>query len=140
MESLARAAKKAVTDAFCPLQVDVSLHELPVELQVPQLSPNPVRTGSLLLRGTPHLRTGIWEHSPGVSTDVEVEEVFVVVAGSGRLVLLDSNPPGVTMELKVGTVVHLAAGERTRWEIDEPGLRKVFITPAAPPPAAEAKL
>jgi uncharacterized protein len=114
-----------------PLAAELELTELPQELQQPALSPQPVRTGAASLPGTPHLTSGIWEHSPGVSTDVEVEEVFVVVSGTGRIVLLDQ-PEEPVLELEVGTVVHLTEGARTRWEIDEPGLRKVYVMPAAP--------
>ena len=31
------------------------------------------------------LAIGVWEHSPGVSTDVEVDEVFVVLAGRATI-------------------------------------------------------
>ena len=31
------------------------------------------------------MEVGVWEHSVGVSTDVEVEEVFVVLSGRGTV-------------------------------------------------------
>lgn len=66
---------------------------------------------------------GVWEITPGVVTDTEVDEVFVVLSGSGSVELLDS---GATIPLGAGTVVRLIAGERTRWRIDST-LRKIYI-------------
>ena len=65
----------------------------------------------------------IWETPAGVSTDVEADEVSVVVSGRGRVEDLDT---GAVVELVPGTVLRLAAGERTRWTITEP-LRKVYV-------------
>ncbi len=86
-----------------------------------------VTTGSTPLAGTDHLAVGIWEHSAGSSIDVEQDEVFVVLHGRGRI-HLDS---GEILELVPGTVGSLAAGERTRWEIDE-AIRKVWICSRTP--------
>ena len=82
----------------------------------------PIATGVEMLTATDDLEVGVWEHPAGVSTDVETDEIFVVLSGSGR-VLIDG---GTVLELRPGTVGVLAAGTRTRWEIDEP-LRKVWV-------------
>ena len=71
---------------------------------------------------TEKLRTGVWTHPVGISTDVEVDEVFVVISGKGRVVLKD----GRVLHLSPGVVGTLIEGEETRWEIDEP-LKKVWI-------------
>lgn len=74
-----------------------------------------------------HGRTvGVWEHTPGVSTDVEADEVFVVLTGSGTLAFEEPALPSV--ELRPGVVVRLEAGMRTVWTVRET-LRKVYITP-----------
>jgi hypothetical protein len=65
---------------------------------------------------------GVWEHPVGTSTDIETDEVFVVLSGSGRVLLAD----GRVLELRPGTVGVLAAGTPTTWEIDET-LRKVWV-------------
>lgn len=94
----------------------------------PELALTPaVTTGSTPLPGTRDLAVGIWEHSPGSSTDVEQEEVFVILHGRGRIHL----ESGEVLELKPGTVGSLAAGERTRWEVDET-IRKVWICSRTP--------
>jgi uncharacterized cupin superfamily protein len=68
---------------------------------------------------------GLWELSAGQVTDVEVDEVFVVLAGRGRLTLGD----GTIVELRPGVVVGLDAGEHTVWSVTET-VRKLYIAPA----------
>lgn len=99
--------------------VSVALEPLP-EGQCPD---GPVSTGSSVLAITDAYEVGVWEHTVGRSTDIETDEVFVVLSGTGRVTLED----GGVLELKPGTVGVLAAGTRTVWEIDQP-LRKVWIT------------
>lgn len=69
---------------------------------------------------------GIWELSEGVVRDTEVDEVFVVLAGSGAVEF----EAGEVVDLAPGAVVRLLAGERTRWTITQT-LRKVWFTPTA---------
>lgn len=69
---------------------------------------------------------GVWEHTPGVSTDVEADEVFVVLAGSARIEIEGQR----ALEVSRGDVVRLAAGMRTTWTVTET-LRKVYLAPAS---------
>ncbi len=69
---------------------------------------------------------GVWEHTPGVSTDVEADEVFVVLAGDATLSFDDPALPPV--ELRPGVIVRLAEGMRTTWAVRET-LRKVYLAP-----------
>jgi len=65
---------------------------------------------------------GVWEMTPGTATDVEVDEVFVVLAGRATLLM-----PGLdAVELTSGSVVQLTAGMVTTWIVYEP-LRKLYI-------------
>lgn len=82
----------------------------------------PIATGVEMLAAGDQLEVGVWEHPVGVSTDVETEEVFVVLSGRGRITLED----GRVLELRPGIVGVLDAGTRTTWEIDET-LRKVWV-------------
>ena len=66
---------------------------------------------------------GIWTITEGVSTDVEVDEVSVILSGLGTVEDLDT---GEEAQLAPGTVLRLAAGVRTRWTIVEP-IRKVYV-------------
>ncbi|MGO4359230.1 cupin domain-containing protein [Terrabacter sp. 2TAF16] len=67
---------------------------------------------------------GVWEMTPGTVTDVEADEVFVVLSGSATLGV----EGGVTLELGPGSVVRLPEGARTTWTVTET-LRKVYVTP-----------
>lgn len=69
------------------------------------------------------MEIGVWEHSVGTSTDVEVEEVFVVISGAGTVTC----DQGGRIDLAPGVVGMLPSGARTTWTITEP-LRKVWIT------------
>lgn len=69
---------------------------------------------------------GVWEHTAGVSRDVECDEVFVVLAGDARIEFEDSALPPI--ELRPGSIVRLEEGMRTVWTVRET-LRKVYITP-----------
>ncbi len=100
------------------LSAEIPLEALPAE-QVVSGSPS---AGSVdLMSGD--VEIGIWEHTAGASTDVEVDEVFVVLAGRGTVEFTES---GETLELVPGVVGRLAAGTATRWTVTET-LRKIYV-------------
>jgi len=68
------------------------------------------------------VEVGIWELTPGTVTDVEKDEVFVVLSGEGTITF----EGGEVVELAPGSLVRLNAGESTVWEIRSP-LRKVYV-------------
>jgi uncharacterized cupin superfamily protein len=72
------------------------------------------------------VESGIWEITPGVSTDVEAAEVFLVV--SGRAVVEIEGGP--VLELAPGVVGSFAGGERTVWRVGET-LRKLYTVSTA---------
>lgn len=65
---------------------------------------------------------GVWQHTAGVSTDVEADEVFVVLQGRATIDV-DGGP---TLEVGPGDLGILAAGSRTTWTVHE-DLRKVYV-------------
>ena len=75
---------------------------------------------AVLVDGAPEV--GVWEHTPGTSTDVEVDELFVVLAGDATLLIEGRGP----LDLGPGAVVRLAEGMRTTWVVRET-LRKLYI-------------
>ncbi len=106
-----------------PAVFDASSTPLELKVLPSAKSPDgPIATGVDILAHTDVFEVGVWEHEAGRSTDVEVDEVFVVLSGRGRIILDD----GAVLPLAPGTVGILEAGARTTWEIDEP-LRKVWI-------------
>ena len=70
------------------------------------------------------LEVGVWEMTPGVMTDVEADEVFVVISGSATVEFGDGSQ---TLHIGPGDVVRLAAGAETVWTVSET-LRKVYLT------------
>lgn len=81
------------------------------------------RTGVHTLTEFGGLEVGVWEMTPGVMSDVEADEVFVVLSGSATIDLADG---GETLNVVAGDVVRLAAGARTVWTVTET-LRKVYL-------------
>jgi uncharacterized cupin superfamily protein len=72
------------------------------------------------------LEVGVWEMTPGVMTDVEADEVFVVISGAAMVEFANGDP---TLRLGPGDVVRLQAGAETVWTVTET-LRKVYLTGA----------
>ena len=75
----------------------------------------------------PGLEVGVWAHTVGVSTDVEADEVFVVLSGRATIDFAD----GTVLEVGPGDVGILPPGAATRWTIHE-DLRKVYVIRSQP--------
>lgn len=101
-------------------RLEVPLEQLPAEKAVAG-SP---RAGVVPLPGVAGLAVGVWEHTAGCSSDVEVDEVFVVLSGRATVEV----EGGPALELGPGDLCVLEAGARTRWTVHE-DLRKVFVCP-----------
>ncbi|WP_353808610.1 cupin domain-containing protein [Agromyces sp. SYSU T00194] len=87
-------------------------------------------TGHLVLDDSGAATIGVWEMSVGAMSDVEADEVFVVLAGDATVEF--TGGPGHddngldSIELQAGSVVRLVAGMETVWTVREP-LRKVYL-------------
>lgn len=81
-------------------------------------------TAAVTVGGFSGLEVGVWEMTPGVMSDVEADEVFVVLSGSATVEFADDSPP---LHLGAGDVVRLGAGAQTVWTVSET-LRKVYLT------------
>jgi len=66
---------------------------------------------------------GVWEMSPGSMSDVETDEVCVILTGAATVEFIDLER---TVELLPGTVLRLDNGSRTIWTVTQT-LRKVWI-------------
>ncbi len=82
-----------------------------------------VTTGVAAIDTKGDMEVGVWEHSVGTSTDIEVEEVFVVITGRGTVTC----DQGGEITLEPGMIGILPSGAKTVWTLTEP-LRKVWIT------------
>ena len=107
---------------FVTAIADVTLFDEPLpESQI--VSGAPVVSHRLLCESADgRVQRGVWQITPGVVTDVEADEMFVVLSGSATIELLSSER---TIDVATGDVCVLAEGEHTRWTIHET-LRKVY--------------
>ena len=80
-------------------------------------------TGTQPLADFDGLEVGIWEMTPGMMTDVEVEELFIVLSGSATIEFVDGSP---SLAVGPGDVVRLASGTETIWTVTET-LRKIYL-------------
>lgn len=81
-------------------------------------------TGVATLTELGGLQIGVWEMTVGTMTDVEAEEVFVVLSGAATVEFADGTP---ALQLGAGDVCRLAAGAQTTWTVTET-LRKIYLT------------
>jgi len=98
------------------------------ELEVDALDPASVLAGApvtssreLWTSKDATVHHGIWEITPGTVTDVEADELFVVLSGRATIAFED----GPTLEVGPGDVVRLPEGARTVWTVHET-LRKIY--------------
>ncbi|WP_431246461.1 cupin domain-containing protein [Leifsonia xyli] len=88
-----------------------------------QLLSDAQTTGALELGDVAGVEYGLWEISEGVSTDVEADEVFVVLSGAARI---DFPALAESITVGPGDIVRLRAGEHSVWTVTET-LRKVYF-------------
>lgn len=121
---------------FMSAMEPISTHDLPLDHEpiedwqrVETTTSAPVETTTAFaeLGSIAGVDYGLWEMSAGAMRDVESDEVFLVISGSGRIEFEDSSRPDIA--LATGTLVRLSDGEKTRWAIGEAPLRKLFIAP-----------
>jgi uncharacterized cupin superfamily protein len=95
----------------------------PSELDPAQIVAGDPRISEAVLHASEDGRVirGIWQMTPGVVTDVEADEVFVVVSGRATVEFAD----GTVLELGPGDVGVLTEGAETTWTVHET-LRKVY--------------
>ncbi|WP_035805381.1 cupin domain-containing protein [Kitasatospora mediocidica] len=65
---------------------------------------------------------GIWQITPGVVTDTEADELFVVISGRATVEI----EGGPTLEVGPGDLAVLHEGDRTVWTVHET-LRKAYV-------------
>ncbi|MCY0930004.1 cupin domain-containing protein [Streptomyces sp. H27-H1] len=112
-----------------PASFAVSVADLPdSELEADALDPaqivsgNPVVTGKVLWEAPDGSQVrGIWQITPGVVTDTEANELFVVVSGRATIEV----EGGGTLEVGPGSACVLREGDKTVWTVHET-LRKAY--------------
>ncbi|MFE7777313.1 cupin domain-containing protein [Streptomyces sp. NPDC057445] len=114
--------------AAAPGSPSFVVHIPDVELEAEPLDPGqivsgePVVTGKVLWESEDgkQLR-GIWQITPGVVTDTEADELFVVVSGRATIEV----EGGDTLDVGPGDACVLREGDRTTWTVHET-LRKAY--------------
>lgn len=110
-------------------EADLSGHE---PVSAPQVLGGRPTTATRELGEICGLEFGLWEMTPGSATDVEAEELFVVIRGSGTVWIHEHNGFAAhEIHLMPGVVCHLEEGMHTSWSVLEP-LRKVYVTRGEP--------
>jgi uncharacterized protein len=97
------------------------LVDVPADLGEGTDPPRP-RTAVAELGALAGTEFGVWEIDPGITEDVEEDEVFVVLSGRARIDFAS----GEFLDLEPGAIVRLYHGERTTWTVRE-RLRKVYF-------------
>ncbi len=99
-----------------------------LELEPEALDPSQVLAGKPVLSNHTLFESedgriirGVWQCTPGAVSDVEQDELFVVVAGRASVEV----EGGPTLELYPGVAGVLARGAKTVWTVTET-LRKVY--------------
>jgi len=109
-----------VINHVAALALVLERHPVPSE-QIVSGSPE---TGMIELGRFGESRYGVWEMTPGAMSDVEADELFVVLAGAARVLFVAS---GETVTLAPGSTMRLNAGTQTIWTVTET-LRKLYLT------------
>jgi uncharacterized cupin superfamily protein len=109
------------------------LHVPDAELEPEPLDPAQIVSGAPEVTGrvlwsSPDGRElrGLWQITPGVVTDTEADELFVVLSGRATVEIAD----GPTLRLGPGDLAVLHEGDRTVWTVHET-LRKAYVTTSA---------
>ncbi|MFL4473167.1 cupin domain-containing protein [Paeniglutamicibacter sp. MACA_103] len=113
------------------VRVDVAALKLSREAVAPeQNGGDDPTTGSVAFGSIGGADFGVWEMSTGTMYDVEAEEIFVITAGRGTVVIAPfGDAPEQSTELFPGALMRLSGGMKTTWTVTET-LRKVYVTPS----------
>ncbi len=116
-----------MTRGFVP---PLSLAAAELELEPLPLDPEQILAGAPATFGVTlferdGVECGVWEITPGVVTDTEEQEVFLVISGSATIEIED----GPTLRVGPGDIGALRRGDRTTWRVHET-LRKLYVIDA----------
>jgi len=120
-------AEPAAAGAFAARVAELALDPLPLDPAT--IFAGEPQASAIVLDASPDGRVerGVWELTPGTVTDVEADELFVVVSGRATVEVAG----GPTLQLAPGSVGILREGDRATWYVHET-LRKVYQVTSAP--------
>ncbi|MCF2529397.1 cupin domain-containing protein [Yinghuangia soli] len=106
-----------------------AVHIPDAELEADPLDPSQIVSGSPEVTGKllwesedGKILRGLWQITPGVVTDTEANEMFVVVSGRATIEI----EGGATIEVGPGDACVLEEGAKTVWTVHET-LRKAYV-------------
>ena len=102
---------------------NLTLANTPVDPQ--QVVAGTPATGSIVLGDWGGRELGVWQMTPGQMTDVEADELCIILSGAGYVRRLISGEV-VDQPLVPGAVFALVDGEETLWVVTET-VRKVYL-------------
>jgi uncharacterized cupin superfamily protein len=113
-----------VDATFAVRAAEVGLEPEPLDpAQV--LAGTPATSGAVLWASADgRIVRGVWRCTAGTVTDVEQDELFVVLEGRATIEV----EGGPVLEVAPGTVAVLERGARTTWTVHEPLLKAYQIT------------
>lgn len=105
-----------------------ALHIPDADLELDPLDPGQIVSGAPEVSGRVVWESqdgrqirGVWQITPGVVTDTEADELFVVVSGRATIEV----EGGPTLHVGPGDLAVLREGDRTTWTVHET-LRKAY--------------
>jgi uncharacterized cupin superfamily protein len=112
-----------------PLEPGSVIHAADVSVEHAPVSPEKVvegapTVGEVTFGGVAGAEIGVWECTRGTATDIEVDEVSVVISGHARSDFISPALPSI--EIGSGDVFRLAQGMKTVWTVTET-LRKIYV-------------
>jgi uncharacterized protein len=110
------------------LEPSTAVNALALTMPLEAVEPDQVvagepKTGFVELGAYGAAELGVWEMTPGAMSDVETDEVFVVLAGLARI---DFTTTGESIDIGPGFVGRFNEGTATVWTVTET-LRKVYL-------------
>ena len=109
------------THVFSALSADIPTEPVPSEQKI---SGAP-ETGTLVLGSWQGKEVGVWDMTVGEIHDVEVDEICIIIAGSGE-VERTLHGETVVQQLHPGVVVKLHDHEKTIWRVTDT-IRKIYL-------------
>jgi uncharacterized cupin superfamily protein len=109
------------TYVFSALSADIATEPVPAD----QIISGEPETGTLVLGTWNDKEVGVWDMTVGEIHDVEVDEICIIIAGSGE-VERTLHGETVVQQLHPGVVVKLHDHEKTIWRVRET-LRKIYL-------------
>ncbi len=106
-----------------------TLHAVTDQLEPEELHPDQILSGDpktyllVLAESEDGAESGLWRCTPGIVTDTEVEESFLVITGRATIEFED----GTSVKVGPGDTHRFSGGENTVWTVEETLLKAYWL-------------